>query len=57
VVEEDKVEIIKTNFDVELIAIDPTNKIKVIKEVRTFCGLGLKEAKEMVDKVPSLLLK
>ena len=47
----------KTNFDVELTAIDPAQKIKVIKEVRTLCNLGLKEAKDLVDKLPALLAK
>lgn len=57
VAEEEVVETVKTNFDVELVQIEPSNKIKVIKEVRTMCGLGLKEAKDMVEKVPSVLLK
>ena len=47
----------KTNFDVELTSIDPANKIKVIKEVRSLCGLGLKEAKDMVEKLPSSIAK
>lgn len=47
----------KTNWDVELTAIDPANKIKVIKEVRTLAGLGLKEAKDLVDKLPGVILK
>ena len=42
----------KTNFDVELSSIDQANKIKIIKEVRTLCGLGLKEAKDLVEKTP-----
>ncbi|KAK7849243.1 50s ribosomal protein l7/l12 [Quercus suber] len=32
-------------------------KIKIIKEVRTFTDLGLKEAKELVEKVPVVLKK
>lgn len=32
-----------------------TNKVAVIKEVRTITGLGLKEAKEAVDGVPTTL--
>lgn len=47
----------KTNWDVELTAIDPANKIKVIKEVRSLCSLGLKEAKDLVDKLPGVLAK
>ena len=38
----------KTEFDVVLTAAGP-NKIAVIKEVRGITGLGLKEAKELVD--------
>ncbi|MBC2856288.1 MAG: 50S ribosomal protein L7/L12 [Cetobacterium sp.] len=38
----------KTEFDVVLTAAGP-NKIAVIKEVRAITGLGLKEAKEVVD--------
>ena len=49
--------VIKTNFDVLLLSVDPKNKIKCIKEVRTICGLGLKEAKDMVEKLPSVLVK
>ena len=42
----------KTVFDVKLEKFDTTAKIKVIKEVRAFTSLGLKEAKELVEKVP-----
>ncbi|XVF72040.1 hypothetical protein PTKIN_Ptkin12aG0089400 [Pterospermum kingtungense] len=38
-------------FDVKLEKFDATAKIKIIKEVRTFMDLGLKEAKDMVEKV------
>ena len=38
----------KTEFDVELTEVGP-NKVKVIKVVREATGLGLKEAKELVD--------
>ena len=41
----------KTEFDVILKAVGP-NKIKVIKVVREVTGLGLKEAKELVDNAP-----
>ncbi|XP_019422021.1 PREDICTED: uncharacterized protein LOC109331766 [Lupinus angustifolius] len=54
-VEEKKAE--KTAFDVKLDAFDAASKIKVIKEVRTFTSLGLKEAKDLVEKVPSVLKK
>ncbi|XP_011629289.1 uncharacterized protein LOC18425233 isoform X2 [Amborella trichopoda] len=52
-VEEKKVE--KTAFDVKLEKFDASSKIKVIKEVRAFTNLGLKEAKELVEKAPVLL--
>ena len=41
----------KTEFDVELTEVGP-NKVKVIKVVREATGLGLKEAKELVDGAP-----
>ena len=41
----------KTEFDVELTEVGP-NKVKVIKVVREATGLGLKEAKELVDNAP-----
>ena len=44
----------KTEFDVELTEVGP-NKVKVIKVVREITGLGLKEAKELVDKAPAPL--
>ena len=44
----------KTEFDVELIGFGD-KKIQVIKEVRGVTGLGLKEAKELVEGVPSKL--
>ena len=42
----------KTEFDVLLKEVGP-EKIKVIKTVREVTGLGLKEAKEVVDTAPS----
>ena len=44
----------KTEFDIEL-ADAGANKIKVIKAVREITGLGLKEAKEIVDGAPKTL--
>ena len=44
----------KTDFDVELTEVGP-NKVKVIKVVREVTGLGLKEAKEVVDNAPKVL--
>ena len=40
----------KTEFAVKLTGFDAASKIKVIKEVRAVTDLGLKEAKEMVEK-------
>lgn len=45
----------KTNFDVKLEKFDAASKIKVIKEVRAFTPLGLKEAKELVEKLPAVV--
>ncbi|RZC66477.1 hypothetical protein C5167_010164 [Papaver somniferum] len=47
----------KTAFDLKLEGFDAAGKIKIIKEVRTFTDLGLKEAKELVEKAPTLLKK
>jgi large subunit ribosomal protein L7/L12 len=47
----------KTIFDIKLTAFDAKSKIKVIKEVRAIAGLGLKEAKEMVEGAPKTILK
>ena len=44
----------KDSFDVELSEVGP-NKVKVIKVVREATGLGLKEAKEVVDGAPKVL--
>ena len=44
----------KTEFDVELTEVGP-NKIKVIKVVRDVTGLGLKEAKELVEGAPKVV--
>ena len=44
----------KTEFDVELTEVGP-NKVKVIKVVREATGLGLKEAKDLVDAAPKML--
>ena len=46
----------KTNFDVELTAFGD-NKIAVIKVVRKLTGLGLKEAKEAVEKAPNVIVE
>ena len=44
----------KTEFDVELTEVG-ANKVKVIKVVREVTGLGLKEAKDVVDGAPKVL--
>ncbi|XP_047319125.1 50S ribosomal protein L7/L12 [Impatiens glandulifera] len=51
--EEKKAE--KIAFDIKLEKFDAASKIKVIKEVRAFTNLGLKEAKDLVEKVPVIL--
>jgi large subunit ribosomal protein L7/L12 len=45
----------KTEFTVVLKAYDDTKKIAVIKEVRAVTGLGLKEAKDLVEGAPKPL--
>jgi large subunit ribosomal protein L7/L12 len=45
----------KTDFNVILKAFDDTKKIAVIKEVRAVTGLGLKEAKDLVEGAPKPL--
>ena len=44
----------KTEFDVELTEVG-SEKVKVIKVVREETGLGLKEAKEVVDNAPKMI--
>ena len=44
----------KTDFDVELTEVG-AEKVKVIKVVREITGLGLKEAKDLVDGAPKML--
>lgn len=44
----------KTEFNVELTEVGP-NKVKVIKVVREITGLGLKEAKAVVDGAPKMV--
>lgn len=47
----------KTIFDLKLVGFDAKAKIKVIKEVRSIAGLGLKEAKELVEGAPKVVQK
>ena len=44
----------RSEFDVELTEVGP-NKVKVIKVVREVTGLGLKEAKDVVDGAPKVV--
>lgn len=44
----------KTDFDVVLVEVGAT-KLQVVKAVKEACGLGLKEAKDLVDAVPATL--
>jgi large subunit ribosomal protein L7/L12 len=44
----------QTEFDVHLIS-GGAGKLKVVKELKTILGLGLKEAKDLVDGAPALL--
>lgn len=56
-VEEAPVAAAKTAFTVKLESFDAKDKVKVIKEVRTITGKGLKEAKELVESTPQVLKK
>lgn len=47
----------KTVFDIKLTGFDAKAKIKVIKEIRSAAGLGLKEAKELVEGAPKIVKK
>lgn len=44
----------KTAFDLKLEGFDSAKKIAVIKEIRSITGLGLKEAKAMVEEAPKV---
>ena len=46
----------KSEFDLVLVEVG-SNKIPVIKEVRTITGLGLKEAKDLVEGAPQSIKK
>lgn len=45
----------KTSFDVVLTGFAASEKIKLIKEVKGALNLGLKEAKDLVEKLPAKL--
>ena len=53
----EEVEAVKEHYDVELTSLDAAQKIKIIKTLRQMFGLGLKQAKDFADKVPSMLKK
>ena len=56
VVSEQKEEVVeKTSFNLVLNAFDSSSKIKIIKEVKNLFGLGLKESKDLVEKLPAVL--
>ena len=45
----------QTHFKVELTSFDAKSKLKIIKEVKNILKLGLKESKELVEKLPATL--
>ncbi|KAK4358492.1 hypothetical protein RND71_020721 [Anisodus tanguticus] len=47
----------KTVFELKLDSYESGQKIKIIKEVRSFTDLGLKEAKDLVEKTPAVFKK
>lgn len=47
----------KTVFELKLESYEAAAKIKIIKEVRSFTDLGLKEAKDLVEKAPAVFKK
>lgn len=47
----------KTAFDVTLKKFPAENKIKLIKELRSVCGLGIQEAKAAIEKCPGVIAK
>ena len=47
----------KTHYDIELTSYDAATKVKLIKEIRAYLTLGLKEAKETVESAPCWIQK
>lgn len=47
----------KTAFELKMESFDAASKLKVIKEIRSFTELGLKEAKDLVEKTPAVFKK
>mmetsp|Transcript_18611 Transcript_18611/g.33610 ORF Transcript_18611/g.33610 Transcript_18611/m.33610 type:complete len:247 (+) Transcript_18611:83-823(+) len=54
---EEKKEVKKEVVAIKLLSFDTPKKIAVVKEVRALTGLGLKEAKEVVESAPKVLKK
>lgn len=48
---------VQTKFTVKLVEFDKIIKIKLIKEIRAVTDMGLKEAKELVEKIPADVVK
>ncbi len=48
---------VKSHYDIELTKFDAAKKITLIKELRAILGLGLKEAKELVEGAPVWIKK
>lgn len=57
IVEEEEPEEIKKIVNLQLDSFDEATKIKVIKEVKTLTGLGLKDAKTLVESAPAVLVE
>ncbi|EPS68658.1 hypothetical protein M569_06112, partial [Genlisea aurea] len=53
--EEEKKKPEKTAFELRMESYEAASKLKVIKEIRSFTELGLKEAKDLVEKCPAVL--
>nr|YP_009032757.1 ribosomal protein L12 [Euglenaformis proxima]AGL12023.1 ribosomal protein L12 [Euglenaformis proxima] len=47
----------KTSFDVSIESVPTTKRITVIKVVRSLTSLGLKEAKDIIESVPKIILE
>merc|ERR1719343_1680398 len=53
----EKQETKKANYTVKLMSFEASKKISVVKEVRAATKLGLKEAKELVESAPKVIVK
>lgn len=49
--------VVKERVTVKLKAYDVAKKVAIVKEVRAFCEMGLKEAKDTVEAAPRVLKK